>query len=188
VHKKGYSKQLKVAYITGDDLLAEVKAQLESGKLPAHLDEKNPNVKLHELTAALKDVRGKPLVSANEYLGARGIMAALGHSADIIICGWVADASPVIAAAWYWHGWLDTDYNNLAGALVAGMSPNIILRRAGMAKAVIRPFDRVFGIHYWWELLWLRRVRPGHARRFAFRYCRDRSRWSSHHHQARKHE
>jgi hypothetical protein len=116
-----------VAYIAGDDLLAEVKAQLESGKLLAHLDSKNPNVKLHELTAALKDVNGKPLVSANAYLGARAIIAALQYGADIIICGRVADASPVIAAAWYWHGWHDTDYDSLAGALVAGISARLAL-------------------------------------------------------------
>jgi hypothetical protein len=46
-------------------------------KLLVHLDGRNPNVKLHKLTTALKDVSGKPLVSANAYLGARGIMAAL---------------------------------------------------------------------------------------------------------------
>ena len=111
---------MKVAYLAGDDLLDNVKEQLESGKLAPHLDEKNPNVKLHELTAALKDVKGKPIVSANAYLGARGIVAALKHGADIVICGRVADASPVIAAAWYWHAWADTDYDRLAGALVAG--------------------------------------------------------------------
>ena len=36
------------------------------------------------------------------------------------ICGRVADASPVIGAAWWWHGWTDTNYDELAGALVAG--------------------------------------------------------------------
>jgi hypothetical protein len=104
VNEKNYSEQFKVAYIAGDDLLAEAKAQVESGKLPAHLDGRNPNVKLHELTTALKDVSGKPLVSANAYLGARGIMAVLQHGADIIICGRVTPR-PVIAAAWYWHYW-----------------------------------------------------------------------------------
>lgn len=77
MNEKNYSKQHKMAYIAGDDLLANAKAQVESGKPPAHLDGRNPNVKLHELTTALKDVSGKPLVSANAYLGPRGIMAAL---------------------------------------------------------------------------------------------------------------
>lgn len=32
----------------------------------------------------------------------------------------MADASPVIGAAWWWHGWSDTDYDQLAGTLIAG--------------------------------------------------------------------
>jgi hypothetical protein len=32
----------------------------------------------------------------------------------------VADASPVIAAAWFWHGWSETNYDGLAGSLIAG--------------------------------------------------------------------
>ena len=61
-----------------------------------------------------------PLVSANAYLGARAIVKGLEAGADIIICGRVADASPVIGAAWYWHGWSDESYDALAGGLVAG--------------------------------------------------------------------
>lgn len=32
----------------------------------------------------------------------------------------MADASPVIGAAWWWHNWTDEDYNQLAGTLIAG--------------------------------------------------------------------
>lgn len=60
------------------------------------------------------------LVSANAYLGARAIVQSLRHGADIVICGRVADASPVIGSAWYWHDWSDTDYDRLAGALISG--------------------------------------------------------------------
>jgi hypothetical protein len=60
------------------------------------------------------------MVSAHAYLGARGIVHGLRAGADIIICGRVADASPAIAAAWYWHDWDEADYDRLAGALVAG--------------------------------------------------------------------
>lgn len=61
-----------------------------------------------------------PVVSANVYLGARGITQALQAGADIVICGRVSDASPVMAAAWYWHSWTAEDYDRLAGSLVAG--------------------------------------------------------------------
>lgn len=98
-----------------------MRTQIEkTGELPAHLDSGNTDIHLHERTKDLHDTKTKPIVSANAYLGARGIVTALHHGADIVICGRVADASPVIGAAWYWHNWQDTDYDSLAGALVAG--------------------------------------------------------------------
>lgn len=112
---------LKIAYVYGDDLLQEVKTELEkTGNLPRHLDSENDKVSLAENATDLMDTKGKPIVSANAYLGARAIVKGLELGADVIICGRVADASPVIGAAWYWHQWSDTDYDNLAGALVAG--------------------------------------------------------------------
>ncbi|KAG9519137.1 DUF1446-domain-containing protein, partial [Aureobasidium melanogenum] len=111
--------KLSVAYVEGDNLLTEVKSQVESGKLPTHLDSANSNVILHDhIDDLLKPERA--IVSANAYLGARAIVKALEKGADIVICGRVADASPVIGAAWWWHGWKDTDYDQLAGALVGG--------------------------------------------------------------------
>ncbi|KAK6369433.1 hypothetical protein LTS17_009776 [Exophiala oligosperma] len=119
IKEKGYN--LKVAYVYGDDLLSEVRSDLEkTGALPKHLDSENDKVSLSASALALLDTRGKPIVSANAYLGARAIVKALELGADIIICGRVADASPVIGAAWYWHQWSDTDYDQLAGALIAG--------------------------------------------------------------------
>lgn len=83
---------------------------------------------------------GKALVSANAYLGARGIVKALAAGADLVICGRVADASPVIGAAWWWHSWKDTDYDQLAGALVAG---HLIECSAYVTGANFAGFDEV---------------------------------------------
>lgn len=119
VNEKGLG--LTVAYVYGDDLMDEVKSNLEkTGKLPHHLDSENDKVSLAKNATDLLDTKGKPIVSANAYLGARAIVKGLELGADVIICGRVADASPVIGAAWYWHKWSDTDYDRLAGALVAG--------------------------------------------------------------------
>lgn len=109
-----------MAYVTGDDLLPEVKESFGSGNIPQHLD--GSNAILDKQTAAFLSTSSKAseLVSANAYLGARGIVQALEHGADIVICGRVADASPVIGAAWYWYSWNDQDYDRLAGALIAG--------------------------------------------------------------------
>jgi hypothetical protein len=86
-----------------------------------HLDAENESVKPGPLTYAFTQSDNPvPMVSAHAYLGARGIVDGLRRGADIIICGRVADASPVIAAAWYWHSWSETDYDRLGGALVAG--------------------------------------------------------------------
>jgi hypothetical protein len=117
--EKGYD--LRVAWVGGDDLLEEVRLEIQkTGKLPRHLDEENNEITLAENARDLLDTAGKPVVTANAYLGARAIVKGLENGADIIICGRVADASPVIGAAWFWHGWKDTDYNSLAGALIAG--------------------------------------------------------------------
>lgn len=86
-----------------------------------HLDAENASVKPGALTYAFAHTdQPVHMVSAHAYLGARGIVDGLRRGADIIICGRVADASPVIAAAWYWHSWAETDYDRLAGSLVAG--------------------------------------------------------------------
>ena len=110
---------MTVAWVSGDDVLSRGKQDLGKGVLPDHLDASNSAV---TLPSNAKDLL-KPdckLVTANAYLGARGIVKALEAGADIVICGRVADASPVIGAAWYWHGWKESDYNRLAGALIAG--------------------------------------------------------------------
>ncbi|HET6626279.1 MAG TPA: acyclic terpene utilization AtuA family protein [Nocardioidaceae bacterium] len=62
---------------------------------------------------------GSPL-TANAYLGAFGIAAALRHGADIVVTGRVTDASVVVGPAAAHFGWSRTDYDELAGAMVAG--------------------------------------------------------------------
>jgi hypothetical protein len=62
---------------------------------------------------------GKPL-TANAYLGAFGIAAALKRGADIVVTGRVTDASVVVGPAAAHFGWTRTDYDQLAGAVVAG--------------------------------------------------------------------
>jgi hypothetical protein len=88
----------------------------------AHLDSLNDHVTLTPETYIFAKGGDEPreIVSANAYLGAHAIYEAFQHGADIIICGRASDASPVIACAWYWWSWSSTNYDELAGALVAG--------------------------------------------------------------------
>ncbi|KAI0427181.1 DUF1446 domain-containing protein [Xylaria sp. FL1042] len=114
---------LKVAYVDGDDLMHKVDDLLKNIKNGAycHLDHENPEVQLAEdSTSFLDDPTGMPIICANAYLGYRAIKRGLDEGADIVICGRVADASPVIGAAAWWHRWSEIDYDQLAGALIAG--------------------------------------------------------------------
>ncbi|KAI0870465.1 DUF1446-domain-containing protein [Hypoxylon argillaceum] len=118
--EKGYS--LKIAYVEGDNLLPIVRDILKldnQGRLP-HFDSPNNQVKLAKDTDDFLDDPNKKIVAANAYLGCRAIRRGLEQDADIIICGRVADASPVLGAAQWWHGWKEDDFDKLAGSLVAG--------------------------------------------------------------------
>ncbi|WP_407685062.1 acyclic terpene utilization AtuA family protein [Mycobacterium sp. HUMS_1102779] len=62
---------------------------------------------------------GSPL-TANAYLGAWGIVDCLDAGADVVVTGRVTDASVTVGAAAAHFGWNRTDYDRLAGAVVAG--------------------------------------------------------------------
>ncbi|RDA84362.1 hypothetical protein CP532_2598 [Ophiocordyceps camponoti-leonardi (nom. inval.)] len=116
---------LRVAYVDGDDLLPKLKTLIDktsTSKRPLpHLDGHNDLVKLgDDLLSFLDDPETMPVLAANAYLGYRAIKQGLDRGADIIICGRVADASPVIAAAAWWYEWAESDFDRLAGALIAG--------------------------------------------------------------------
>jgi len=59
-------------------------------------------------------------LTANAYLGAFGIAAALRAGADIVVTGRVTDASLVVGPAVARFDWDLTAYDELAGAVVAG--------------------------------------------------------------------
>lgn len=114
---------LRVAYLAGDDMYPMLGPNMPTTKQELHhLDSGNPSTSPDDLTYAFLNNSSSPvpMVSAHAYLGARGIVDGLRRGADIIICGRVADASPVIAAAWFWHNWSETDYDQIGGSLIAG--------------------------------------------------------------------
>ncbi|KAI3573264.1 hypothetical protein IWW34DRAFT_757838 [Fusarium oxysporum f. sp. albedinis] len=100
---------LKVAYVEGDDVIGMIDNLKQSGEL-VHLD--NPKI---TFAAVQPDI-----LCANAYLGMGGILTALELGADIVICGRCCDASTVMGAAAWWHGWKSSNLNELAGALIAG--------------------------------------------------------------------
>jgi hypothetical protein len=62
---------------------------------------------------------GQPL-TANAYLGGWGIVDCLKAGADVVVTGRVTDASVIVGPAAAHFGWKRTDYDRLAGAVVAG--------------------------------------------------------------------
>lgn len=118
--ERGYD--LRVAWVDGDDLTFKARDLLRrdaDGRLP-HFDARNEEVRFAKDTENFLDDPRKKIVAASAYLGCRAIRRGLDEGADVVICGRVADASPVIGAAAWWHGWRDDQYDELAGALLAG--------------------------------------------------------------------
>ena len=60
------------------------------------------------------------VLTANAYLGAWGIVDCLNSGADIVVTGRVTDASVVVGPAAAHFGWGPADYDQIAGAVVAG--------------------------------------------------------------------
>ncbi len=99
----------RVAHVEGDDLLPRLDELSAAGQGVRHLDTDAP-------LAALD----RTALTANAYLGGWGIAAALDAGADIVITGRVTDASLVVGPAAWRFGWERTDWDRLAGAVVAG--------------------------------------------------------------------
>jgi hypothetical protein len=96
-----------IAYVRGDDLMPRIGELIAQDQLN-HFETGEP----------IKDP-GR-FMTANAYLGCWGIVDALASGADIVITGRVTDAAVVCGPAAWHHGWSRTDWNELAGAVVAG--------------------------------------------------------------------
>ena len=103
---------LRIAWVEGDDLVPRLDELRAAGETLTNLDTGEPF-----------DSFGMPALTANAYLGGRGITAALAAGADVVIAGRVTDAALVVGPAAWWHGWSYDDpaaLDALAGAVVAG--------------------------------------------------------------------
>lgn len=91
----------RIAVVEGDDLSA-----------PGH------QALLRETLGAAMD--GLRIVSANAYIGAEPIAAALDAGAQIVVCGRVADPSLTVGPAMSHFGWAADDWDVLGRATMAG--------------------------------------------------------------------
>ncbi|MDU8361318.1 acyclic terpene utilization AtuA family protein [Pseudomonas syringae group sp. J309-1] len=95
---------LKVAAVTGDDVLAALQADSQQ---------------LLDNGATLGSL-GDRLISANAYMGADGIVEALRADADVVITGRVADPSLFLAPQLFEFGWAADDWSLLGRGTVTG--------------------------------------------------------------------
>jgi hypothetical protein len=105
--ERGYG-DVVVAAVLGDDVSDKVMDKEWRKKL-VHLD--HPEMTL--------DDWGFEPTCGSAYIGCWGIVEALRSGAQVVICGRCTDASPVMGAAAWYHGWDQESHEELAGALLA---------------------------------------------------------------------
>jgi len=94
---------LKVAAVTGDDVLAALRAG-------HYLDDTGQPVSR----------LGERLLSANAYLGAQPLVDALAQGADVVITGRAADPALVLAPLIHEFGWAMDDWHRLGQGTLVG--------------------------------------------------------------------
>jgi len=100
---------LKVAVVTGDDLLDRLDDLIARGVELKHMETGQP---LAEVVDAI--------VSANAYLGAQPIAEALAMGADVVVTGRTTDTGLTLAPLVDHFGWDWADFDKMAAGTVAG--------------------------------------------------------------------
>lgn len=96
--------RLRVAVVTGDDVLPWVRAH---------------DVPLLDSCQRACDL-GERLISANAYLGADALLPALASGADVVITGRVADPALFLAPLMHHFGWRADDWDRLGPGILVG--------------------------------------------------------------------
>jgi hypothetical protein len=100
---------LRIATVTGDDVLARLPELLASGERFENIETGEP-----------LSLDGPQIVTANVYLGAEPIVEALAQDADIVITGRVADPSLYLAPLIHHYGWPSGGWDLLAAGTICG--------------------------------------------------------------------
>ncbi|MFI0370160.1 acyclic terpene utilization AtuA family protein [Actinomadura sp. 1N219] len=100
---------LRIATVTGDDILGRLDELADGGWAPVNLDTGE---------RGLDGIRDR-LVAAHAYIGSEAIVAALAEGADVVVTGRVADSSLYVAPMMHEFGWSfdDPDWDRLGAAV-----------------------------------------------------------------------
>lgn len=101
-------RNVRVAVVDGDDATDLFERERTGGWTAPHLD-----------TNEAFPPDADPIV-VNAYLGGWGITEALRAGADVVVTGRVTDAAIILGPAAWHFGWKRTEWDTLAGAVVAG--------------------------------------------------------------------
>jgi hypothetical protein len=107
--KHGVADRIRIAMVTGDDILPRLDELLARGHTLANMDTGEP----------LSTIRDQVL-SANAYIGAQPIVDALRQRANVVITGRSTDTALTMAPLLHEFGWKVNDWNRLASGIVAG--------------------------------------------------------------------
>jgi hypothetical protein len=107
--KNGAADRLRIAVVSGDDLLGRLDELIGQGHTLANMETAEP----------LESVRDKVL-SANAYIGSEPIVEGLSRGANVVVTGRSTDTALTMAPLRYEFGWGDKDWNKLAAGIVAG--------------------------------------------------------------------
>src|SRR5690606_234378 len=105
----GLGGKVKSGVITGDDILPRLDEVLDSGVEIINMD----------TGESLASVRDK-VQAANVYLGAGGLVEALGKGAQIVIGGRLTDTGLTLAPLMHEFGWGFDDWDLISAGTIAG--------------------------------------------------------------------
>ncbi len=105
----GLGGKLRIGIVTGDDILNRIDDYLSRGIELRNMDTGAP----------LSTVRDR-IQSANAYLGAAPIVAALDKGAQVVITGRATDTGLTLGPMIHEFGWATNDWDRLAAGTIAG--------------------------------------------------------------------
>lgn len=105
----GLADRVRVGVVAGDDIQPRLDEIAAAGERLENMDTGDDFASIRERT-----------LSANVYLGARPIAAALEMGANVVITGRTADAALVLAPLMHEFGWSPGDLDLLAAGMAAG--------------------------------------------------------------------